>query len=84
MNVLNQHSGLQPLEVKIIQKALQGSLFSYRSHAVAQMPLHLTDGHITEDISCLVPYLKSTTVGYRLASDFMQYIPTSEDIRILS
>ena len=74
--MLNQHSGLQLLEVEIIQKALQGSLVSYRSHALAQTPLHLTDGHITQDASYLVPYLKPTTVKYRLTADFVQYTPT--------
>lgn len=74
MNLLNQHCGpgLQLLEVKIIQTALQGNALFCADHTPwLRRHFHLTDGHITQDISCLVPYLKSTTVECRLAADFL-------------
>lgn len=74
MNLLNQHCrpGLQLLEVKIIQTALQGNALFRADHTPwLRRHFHLTDGHITQDISCLVPYLKSTTVECRLAADFL-------------
>lgn len=74
MNLLNQHwvPGLQLLEVKIIQTALQGNALFRTDHMPClRRHFHLTDGYITQVISCLVPYLKSTTVEFRLAADFL-------------
>lgn len=73
-NLLNQHCvpGLQLLEVKIFQKALRGNALVHADHMPwLRRHFHLTDGRISQDISCLVPYLKSTTVEFRLAADFL-------------